>query len=63
MRLGRLVAAGVAVGAALGFLGALLRPRTIHPYHPWTELDSPQTRDPRAGAVEVSGDESRGENG
>jgi hypothetical protein len=63
MRLCRLVAAGMALGAALGFLGALLRPRTIHPYHPWTELDSPQTLDPRAGSVDVSGAGHRGENG
>jgi hypothetical protein len=32
MRLGRLVAAGLVVGAFAGFVGALLRPRTVHTY-------------------------------
>ncbi len=31
MRLARLVAAGLVLGAAIGFLGALLRPRPVHP--------------------------------
>jgi hypothetical protein len=32
MRLGRLVAAGLILGAAAGFAGALLRPRTVRTY-------------------------------
>jgi|NGEPerStandDraft_6_1074524.scaffolds.fasta_scaffold166971_2 hypothetical protein len=31
MRLARLVVAGLALGAAIGFLGALCRPRSVHP--------------------------------
>jgi hypothetical protein len=34
MRLVRLVAAGLLLGAVGGFLAALLRPRTVHRYHP-----------------------------
>ncbi len=34
MRLVRLVAAGLVLGALAGFLGALLRPRSVHSYHP-----------------------------
>lgn len=34
MRLARLVAAGLALGAAAGFVGAFLRPRSVHSYHP-----------------------------
>jgi hypothetical protein len=30
MRLARLVVAGLALGAAIGFLGALVRPRSVH---------------------------------
>jgi len=30
MRLAKLVAAGLALGAAAGFVGALLRPRSVH---------------------------------
>jgi hypothetical protein len=30
MRLAKLVAAGLALGAAIGFVGALLRPRSAH---------------------------------
>lgn len=32
MRLGRLVAAGLVLGAAAGFVAALLRPRRLHAY-------------------------------
>ncbi|MBI4940339.1 MAG: hypothetical protein HY830_06310 [Actinobacteria bacterium] len=32
MRLGRLVAAGLVAGAVAGFVGALLRPRTVPAY-------------------------------
>jgi hypothetical protein len=34
MRLVRLVAAGLLLGAVAGFVAALLRPRTVHRYHP-----------------------------
>jgi hypothetical protein len=30
MRLARLVVAGLALGAAIGFVGALVRPRSVH---------------------------------
>jgi hypothetical protein len=30
MRLARLVVAGLALGAAIGFFGALVRPRSVH---------------------------------
>ena len=34
MRLARLVAAGLVLGALMGFLGALLHPRAVHTVHP-----------------------------
>jgi hypothetical protein len=34
MRLVRLVATGLVLGAFAGFLGALLRPRSVHSYRP-----------------------------
>jgi hypothetical protein len=34
MRLARVVAAGVVIGALAAFIGALLRPRSIHAYDP-----------------------------
>ncbi len=34
MRLVRLVATGLVLGALAGFLGALLRPRSVHSYRP-----------------------------
>lgn len=41
MRLGRLVAAGLVAGAVAGFVGALLRPRTVQDYRP--DVDRPAT--------------------
>ena len=41
MRLGRLVAAGLVAGAVAGFVGALLRPRTVQPHG--SSADRPAT--------------------
>jgi hypothetical protein len=39
MRLARLVAAGLVLGALMGFLGALLHPRAVHTVHPDEAID------------------------
>lgn len=46
MRLGRLVAAGFAVGATLGFAWALLRPRAPSPT-PTTDVTQPASPEVR----------------
>ncbi len=45
MRLARLVAAGLALGALAGFVGALLRPRSVHSYHPTAAEDDDNSSD------------------
>ena len=40
MRLVRLVAAGLLLGALAGFVGALLRPRSVPSYHPNSPEDN-----------------------
>lgn len=56
MRLVRLVAAGLVLGAFVGFLGALLRPRSLHrPPNPHDAADSAAAAGPATVDVTVGG--------
>ena len=59
MRLGRLVAAGLVAGAVAGFVGALLRPRTVQKYRPDTDRPATDARGDLAGARTVAVPASR----
>lgn len=60
MRLGRLVAAGLVAGAVAGFVGALLRPRTVHSYRPDAERPATDPRGDLAAARPSAADERPG---
>lgn len=54
MRLARLVAAGLALGAVAGFVGALLRPRSVHTYHPEALVEHSAVTTRRDATVQVA---------
>jgi hypothetical protein len=54
MRLARLVAAGLVLGALVGFLSALVRPRSVSGAAPAGPVD-PTTRSDRATGAPVAG--------
>lgn len=55
MRLGRLVAAGLVAGAVAGFVGALLRPRTVLSYPSDTARPATDARGDLAAARSAAG--------
>lgn len=59
MRLGRLVAAGLVAGAVAGFVGALLRPRTVQNYRPDADRPATDARGDLAAAATVVVPDSR----